>query len=213
MAENLAEQVRQTIVALDVAATALARQGWTIPMHMTPAETFALLQDASGDGLDARFVEWYESEDYAGLIELKAGLSQQANLEPWRGLLGEVFEAYRRQHFAITVPALLTVIEGCIATQPGDGTNVRALVRRRLDSEMNRWPDSVTALIWRSIATFCDQLFMPTHFAAGRPSRINRHWILHGRDTGPWNKADALRLVQAVDTVSRAVALGSNAAA
>jgi len=46
---------------------------------------------------------------------------------------------------------------------------------------------------WSALATFIGKLYEPSDFSKGRPPLLNRHWILHGRDSTQWTVADAHR--------------------
>ncbi len=56
--------------------------------------------------------------------------------------------------------------------------------------------------MWRSIAAFVGRLFLFSEFSGDCPPTINRHWILHGKAAPNWKKVDALKLFQAIHTVS-----------
>ena len=51
------------------------------------------------------------------------------------------------------------------------------------------------------MALFVEKLFQQAPFEDVRPAFMNRHWILHGRDSASWSRADALRLFNALQTV------------
>jgi hypothetical protein len=48
---------------------------------------------------------------------------------------------------------------------------------------------------------FLQMLFAPKPFDQKPPDRINRHWVLHGRDDCNWSQADVFRLLNALETL------------
>jgi hypothetical protein len=123
-------------------------------------------------------------------------------LAPWRGLLDEAFEAFWAGHLQIVVPALLMVIEGAVAIESGNrgAANLKVLAMAA-DTKTRQEPQSLDALVWRSLKRWLDKLFAYHTFAGPRPPTLNRHWILHGRDAGPWEKTDVVRLFAALHTI------------
>ena len=47
-------------------------------------------------------------------------------------------------------------------------------------------------LIWISIESFIKPIFCNAPFTESRPIVLNRHWILHGRDTKAWGFDESL---------------------
>lgn len=84
----------------------------------------------------------------------------------------------------------------------GKRTDLKKVVRERADTERCKSHDSFDAIFWHNIERFIDELFKNFDFSAAPPDRLNRHWILHGRDASRGSQADSLRLFQAVDTIS-----------
>jgi hypothetical protein len=63
--------------------------------------------------------------------------------------------------------------------------------------------DSLNHDMWNSMNTFVSTLYQDSDFNADSlPSKLNRHWILHGKDLPySWRRADALRLFHALSTL------------
>lgn len=196
------EAVRVGMERLDRAAVELAEQGWSLPMSLTPAETYVLLDARIASELDTRFVHLYAADEGQHFERLAEDLLNRHALLRWHVLLAQTISAYRRRDFAIVIPALLAVCEGILMRNEGKRTDVRAVARERAEAEQHRSPESIDAILWHNIHRFVDELFKRSDFSAARPLRLNRHWILHGRDAPAWSQADCLRLFQAVDTIS-----------
>jgi hypothetical protein len=58
---------------------------------------------------------------------------------------------------------------------------------------------------WCAVAAFLEGLWTRHDFDQPAPGGLNRHWVLHGRRPQVGGKADALRLLAAVDFIADAV--------
>lgn len=199
---ELEEAVRLGMERLDRASVDLAEQGWSLPMSLTPAETYEILEAGTPAEIDALFVLLYDAEEGRHFERLAEDLLNRDGLSHWRVLLEQTVSAYKRREFAIAIPALLTVCEGVLMGGEGNRTDLRAVVRERAEAEQHKSPESINTILWNNVHRFVDELFKQFDFSGARPSRLNRHWILHGRDVPTWSQADCLRLLQAVDTIS-----------
>jgi hypothetical protein len=181
----------------------LGRFGWTLPMGMTMRQVHLLLAISDPLAIDGCFVEFYTHKNCERYERLRNELLCSHLLEPWHELLIQCCNAYRREEFLITVPSLLLVLEGSLAKPENDkfqnDQDRKAFFVKKLrplsENDMDRF-------IWRSIETFFDRLYEFRHYGDARPGHINRHWILHGRDVPDWDRADCLRLFQALQTIS-----------
>lgn len=206
--ENVRESVRRGLQRLEESAHALALQGWVIPMDLTPAETHEILSLGTTEAVDQWFIDYYGYDSNARFESLATFLESNDNLLQWRALLTQALAAYRRHHYAVTVPALLVVIEGLIAANGNTEIRVKQMVAAQVKSQNERWRESIRALIWRTLSVFVGELYKHRNFKDARPPIINRHWILHGRDESTWGQADCLRLIQAIETFSHMLARG-----
>lgn len=200
---ELKEAVRLGLERLHRASVDLAAQGWALPMSLTPAETYEILDAGLPAAIDEVFVRLYDADGQRHFERLAEELSNRDVLTRWRVLLEQTVSAYRRREFAIIIPALLTVCEGMLMRAEGNNIRVPAVVSVRAEAKQRESPESIDAILWRNVSRFVDELFKQSNFAGMPPGRLNRHWILHGRDdASSWSQADCLRLFQAVDTIS-----------
>ena len=184
----------------------LAELGWTIPMNLTSGEMYELLADDQADSVDAKFIQLYESEDRREFVALVSGILERPTLERWHVLIKQTVTAYESEHFTITVPALLTVIEGVVMKAERPREKMRGVANRLTTEAAAQCREPFIHHMWRATVRFIERLFEHVEFDATRPELINRHWILHGRDVATWGQGDSLRLFQAVDTVSSLMA-------
>jgi hypothetical protein len=57
---------------------------------------------------------------------------------------------------------------------------------------------------WCAVAAFLESLWSRCEFDGPAPGSLNRHWVLHGRRPEVGGRADALRLLAAVDFIAEA---------
>jgi hypothetical protein len=183
-------------------ADRLARSGWTLPIAMSPGQMLGLIQMTDDDAIDCEFVAAYHEE--GGLGFLRNELLASERLKDWRPLLEQCLDNYESGKHLICIPALLSVLEGAIA-RPDGAAFVRADERvAYFQTRINAAePDSLDRAMWNSMNTFIALLYERSDFGTARPAKLNRHWILHGRDVPfSWRQADALRLFHALTTLS-----------
>lgn len=118
----------------------------------------------------------------------------------WRRLGLSLWVA--KDHYLIAIPALLSIIEGVVALAGCALTERKVhLVAICASNSEKSGPNLIQAEMWTSMALFMEKLFQQAPFEDATPTFMNRHWILHGRDSAPWSRAEALRLFNALQTV------------
>lgn len=182
----------------------LAQSGWTLPMQLTPGEAIDLAREPI-DQIDAFFVNHYTAEDFAALRRVRRELLCRPSLSTWWRLLDECFEVFENGKHLITVPALISTIEG-VVSYAGNSLYKQNVSRKFLvgicaNKAKASSGGGVHALMWRSLEIFVENLFRNAPFDKSRPITINRHWILHGRDSANSTVADSLRLFSALETI------------
>jgi hypothetical protein len=185
---------------LELACERLAVMGWTLPMQVTPRTLVSIAdQGYSDQDIERILADFYTDNDCEQLRVIERELGRAKMLATRRLLLLEAFCAFYHGNYQIPVPALVSTIEGVIATESGNlptrSTSVKVLVA---DREARAAPRSLERLIWYSARRWVEQVFVSADFSGPKPARLNRHWILHGRDAGPWEKADSVRLFTAL---------------
>jgi len=181
-------------------AARLARFGWTVPMQMGLREMLEILEETDADAIDNYFLDFYHSDGTQSLPSLRGGRHSPLLIR-WRALLEQCFENYQLGQHLICIPALLTVLEGAIAVPEGVKFVSPSQRKALFDSKIGQGGD-IEGTVWHSLRIFFDNLYQNSDFAGSRPSHLNRHWILHGRDEPDWRQADALRLFHTLFTLS-----------
>jgi hypothetical protein len=186
---------------IDDCSKSLAAYGWTFPIQLSPAEINKLVK-ISHDRLDVDmfFIQHYSHNP--NLFRMFKSVYSSELYDRWYKLIEQCMKTYRKGLYLITIPALITVIEGAIANlSRTNRTGIIDLCRERAE---NIDKSLITRNLWNSFYYFALNLFENKSFDKERPQIINRHWILHGRDSDEWNQADCLRLFQALDTLVNA---------
>lgn len=182
-------------------AARLAKFGWTVPMQMGLRQMLEILKETDADAIDKYFLNFYHQRYGDPPLRDLQGISRSALLSGWRALLEQCFDNYARGQHLICIPALLTVLEGAIAVPEG-AMFVNSPQRKALFDEKIEEGGDLGGTVWDSMRIFFDNLYQNSDFAGARPSSLNRHWILHGRDEPDWRQADALRLFHTLFTLS-----------
>jgi hypothetical protein len=175
----------------------LAAQGWTIPMHLSLADTHEVAETRLPSDYDAEFVQYFTASN-GEYFELVAGeIIASETVASWKPLLEECVTAYRQGLFRIVIPSLLPVIERTVIDLGGGGKVVTA-AKARAEALSYRF---FAKIVWSSIAVFAEKVFDTGRSGPG--AVLNRNLILHGRSLpAEWTQADALRLFNAIHTLT-----------
>jgi hypothetical protein len=187
-----------------MASEHLARLGWTLPMSLGPRDLVEL-SEKSADDVDCFFVDFYTENNGEELRLLRKELATRLSLGQWKQLLEQCFESLEAKRHIITVPALLSVLDGVVAKAGNKSLSWRMDPKRICADKAAAAGESVERWMWRSLELFLEKLFQPAEFSGTRPTLINRNWILHGRDAAEWAIADSLRLFNALQTIDSLV--------
>ena len=198
---NFWQQWVEAHVALEKDTEWLGKNGWTMPLWTDP-RIVSKLRAASGD-IDKAFVRWYTVDDNKRLRELWKRLLNSKGLYRWRKIIEQTIDSHLDRRYAVVVPCLLIILEGAV-TEGADElrnsvTNPKNPARRKRD----KTEAGMRRLIWTSIESFIEPIFGKAPFTENRPISLNRHWVLHGRDTNAWGlRRESIRLFHALDTIS-----------
>lgn len=179
----------------------LARAGWAFPRRMNPAEVVDLAEEKLAPReLDEWFERYYSADGGREFRALCSSLKRSKKLAPWRQLLLDAVWSHRRGRYSLVIPALLTVIEGLVCDVSGTAQDAREYVPKRWRDRVVRPPDGfILEVQWRTALAFLKMLWKGHAFDKPAPRALNRHWVLHGRRRELGARADALRLLAAVD--------------
>jgi DNA-binding phage protein len=199
--ENAAQRFREFLRACEKGAERLARSGWTLPISMTVEDLRDLINITGDDAIDGAFIAAYHEEGW--LASLKDTLLNSARLKDWQLLVTQCLENYEKGNHVICIPALLSVLEGVVARPEGISfMRVEERIAYFRDKIDTAKPESLDRATWTSMNIFFELLYQKGDFAVAPPLKLNRNWILHGRDLpSSWRQQDALRLFHALATL------------
>jgi hypothetical protein len=184
--------------------TKLANLGWTLPISFTLQQVAELSQCPHTDTvLEQYMFEHFTRENGQSYSRLRSYVVGASDLQDWRSLLEQCFDAYNRGHYLVPIPALLSVIEGAVAKNAGTlmARDTRP-TKHILSLKSRAQPEGIEFLVWHSTQIVADKLFQSCPFDGPHPGQLNRHWVLHGRDHTQWTQTDVLRLFNILGTMS-----------
>jgi hypothetical protein len=201
--EIIKESGRRWNAALEKAKE-IGEWGWTVPLGATLSEYIALVMKCKDvQASDATFTRFYTADESSRLDHLKHRLLFSSDLGLWRPLLEEAIFCLDNHKLRACVAALLPTIDGVTAVKFSEPEFHRRsgrhkFFRTRLEATK---PESIEYYEWSSYQAFIEELFKRFDFNKRAPTRLNRHWILHGRNIPSGNLSDCLRLLQAIETI------------
>ncbi|MFC7801178.1 hypothetical protein ACFUIR_14120 [Bacillus subtilis] len=122
-------------------------------------------------------------------------------------LLEECFYTIETGKFAVSLPALILIIEGEISTFTESekvGWRLMDEWEKSLSTNDQMKNDSLRAISAYSLVEYLkNALFARQTFNQQRLSDINRNWVYHGRDNSSlWTKTDVYKLLNILTTIS-----------
>lgn len=193
-------EIDERLKKMEPAAHSLGRSGWTVPIWGSLFLAEDLIQMAQPEQLDSLFEGEYAAERRKLEREMFVRLLSAPTLQRWHPMLGEIQSAYRRKHYRVSVPALLSVLEGAVFFAAGRGSS-KAHLKGVLNDQLSKSTGSFERVAWASLSGFVGLVYGSHNFSKTAPQRINRHWVMHGRAEPHWQRVDCLRLLQALDTL------------
>ncbi|PKM58466.1 MAG: hypothetical protein CVU98_00830 [Firmicutes bacterium HGW-Firmicutes-3] len=183
---------------MDRCCKSLANFGWTFPKNFSPAEISDLtIRSKNRYQVDEYFLDYYSKDlNFERILHI---VYSSSFLNKQYEVFEQCIKTYKSGLYLVTVPALLMVLEGVIASKGEDKCFMMLeAVQRNIDSsDSNTYKKDM----WRSFYYFIKLLYETKPFNHDRPNFINRHWIMHGRDFTNCKQADCLRLFQALYTL------------
>ncbi len=198
---DLRRKFHESIASLEPKVRRLARGGWTLPMWATPAQTAAIAKMVPLRSLDSFFVRLYSAPGSPQYLEMTQALESSPRLRPWRATLRDILRAYEGGLYRLVIPAALAVFEGVYADTV-DHLRRRGHPKTLAEQERKSAARGLESVVSASISEFINQLYKNIDFGLRAPRRLNRNWVHHGRIAPRRSRADALRLLHAIHTVS-----------
>ena len=193
--DELSKGYQLTLEDLEKACELFAKYGWTLPMDSQPGEVLDLVDSCSEENIDNYFYKFYTENNNENLLAIFEEIQENEAIIKWKRLMNECILAYKSELYLVTIPSLISIIEGLISTFMDNPNSIRIM---NVCKDMTTKHNGYHRLLWVSIHNFIQNLFEKQNFNGMRPGLINRHWILHGRDETTWRDLDAIKLFVAV---------------
>jgi hypothetical protein len=193
-------EIDERLKKMEPAAHALGQSGWTVPFWGPLFLAEDLIQMAPKEQFDSLFEGEYAADRRKLEREMFERLLLAPTLHRWQPMLGEIQAAYRRKHYRVAVPALLSILEGSVFFTADRGSSKRQF-QSVLKDQLAQSTGSYERVAWASLSGFVGLVYGSHHFSKAPPKQINRHWVMHGRAEPEWQRVDCLRLLQALDTL------------
>jgi len=186
-------------------ALRIADCGWATADWMAPGYVAGFARSPYKE-IDAYFVERYlGGATFKGRLKFTADeLLASPQLKMWKPLLRQTFECLQAEKYIISVPALISVIEGFASKSLINALNhPRSRVRSNKGSENTKWrmKQAIDGLFWSSAILLVNHMFADVRYNRAGSSFENRHGISEDLSQIKWNRVDAAKLVNALATL------------
>lgn len=184
--------VALTFKRIDEKVEEFSESGWPMPEFLTPKELFEIYESSTLENIDDKMVAVFD-EGTPEFRNMKNEILSSQELEEWQPLIEECFYCYSNEKFHVTIPALLSILEGILAkkwNQIHGKINVQNWINGKLASK----DLTFEAMYLKSIGKFLIHLFKSIDFKNRDHPQLNRHLVLHGRSIKVWDKSDSLKL-------------------
>jgi len=202
-------------------ATLLPKAGWVLPMVLNPTE----IDDIVGYStnllkIDNALYDFFIKDNNYELNIIFDDLQNNQNLSQWKTLLIDCITVFKNGHYIVTIPALISIIEGLIVSKGFEDsilkyyksrneqntTNITFISKSIHNNCKNKFGKNfIPICVWLSISKFIEQLYSGDNFSdpTKKPKNINRQYILHGRiSADTWKENDAIRLFVCIHTIA-----------
>lgn len=182
----------------------LAELGWSAPIQFTHLQTVEFGNPShTADNVNEAMVEFYIQDGSERLSKTVDDILKRSELEPWHQTIAECLDSFKSARFLVVVPTMITVMEGILALKTGTflSKEVRMIAPTKRVANAPK-ASRLEQSIWLSVAKLIEQLYTKASFEDEAPDFLNRHWILHGRNTSKDARLDSLRLFNLVGSLS-----------
>ncbi|WP_338335613.1 hypothetical protein [Bacillus altitudinis] len=178
-----------------------ARCGWTMTGD-TPINFYLdeKLLNLNQKKIDALFVSFYENENFKEIFKLKEVLLEGLNSK-WHDLVKVSIDLYFTENYRISIPTLITIIEGEIG-ELLDTLKYGSPLMKEFKGKIDTNDKFLAVASYSVFYFFKNNLFKNHDFNKKRRAIINRNWVLHGKDDPEiWNRLDVLRLLNTLASI------------
>jgi hypothetical protein len=202
-------------------AVLLPKVGWVLPMNLNPTEIDEIVGYSTNLlKIDNALYNFFIKDNNYELNMIFDDLQNDPNLSQWKTLLIDCIDVFNKKHYIVTIPALISIIEGLIVSKGFEDsilkyykprkdqntTNITSISKKIYNNCKNKFGKNfIPICVWLSISKFIAQLYSGGEFSdpTKKPKNINRQYILHGRiSADTWTENDAIRLFVCIHTLA-----------
>lgn len=190
----------------------LAEAGWSYPSSFSLEQIEKLAtNDLSDNEIDEWMIKIYchdehkilqnminetvLSDEFADIMDI-----ERADFSEWAVLLQEALQCFLEQRYLITIPALITIIEGTLRKELEiTGTRVIQPVKDKSEQSHSMIFEETN---WKTLLAVIEPLYRRVEFTSSIEPELNRHWVMHGKATPKQAKLSSLKLFNIVGTLA-----------
>ena len=184
----------------------LAVEGWVGLENYLHADSVDILREVKEKGtawLEQEICVDFRDEKTGPMKELLEGWWRVPYLSERRDTIEDAVRAHRERRYALSISALMPLIDGLTADIVGAPPDkrrpmvIRDAAEAHHKDEQEAWSDCLLRVVNERVCKGYD------FGTEAPPSMINRHGILHGRISGFGTEANSVRTILLVDVFAR----------
>lgn len=203
---GVTERMAEAFQKAPFQAKRLGQAGWVVTQgfSLRSLSIACNVLDSEGqEALDDLLVAYFEHEESGLFKPLTTRLLACDELQQWRPPLSDCLWAFEQGRYSLVIPVMLAIIEGTVTALLDQLKNGKARNAYKTWSAHANQPDPgrLRFVFWCSFDGFLSTIWSYIPFDGPPPHIVNRHWVHHGRQSDLHKKADAMRLLVALDSI------------
>lgn len=179
--------------------------GWLLDPDWSSDVTYQLeLLANDKTDFDAFLTKFYTAEKTQKIFD-RINYIIDRNDTKWNFLLSESIEAFNKDLFHLTIPALFSILEGVLTVNENFyrskdyGLDISTKICKTHSDRQILSNHILFAILWALMQEYISKIFSFGKFNGPRNKIINRNWVLHGRDSCcEWKKIDSISLFNTI---------------
>ena len=157
------------------------------------------------EDMDSMLLEFETQNGNAVLNDVVDGCVESNLLGGNKRRFIQAVEAYRMEAYDISAVALLSILDGLLATCSGENPRItsmpthakKILEKLELGDRINN-DEYARLVLFMTFNSTIELLTRPVHFDEDEPKELNRHWIMHGRSRRVITQLDCIKLMNCI---------------
>lgn len=157
------------------------------------------------EDVDSMLLDFETQNDNIILTGVIDGCSRSNLIGENRRRFIQAVEAYRMEAYDISAVALLSILDGLLATCSGENPRItsmpthakKILEKLELGDRINN-DEYARLVLFMTFNSTIELLTRPVYFDEDEPKELNRHWIMHGRSRRVITQLDCIKLMNCI---------------